>query len=167
MRRFPRANPLPAPGRKKIPWYGLSGLCVLLACILLAGCMDEALPAGEKPSPPGVLIEYSRTGGIAGFSDYMVVFSDGWVVYNSTHHGTGGFSLENRDVDLLRGLIRDANIPSLKDEYPAPVQGADYITYVIVVGNRTITMETTGVPAQMVPVITTMDDLLSSHGSAP
>ncbi|OPX68294.1 MAG: hypothetical protein A4E37_00972 [Methanoregulaceae archaeon PtaB.Bin056] len=167
MRQCSQAQ-IPKPRKKgRYPLYGLWALCVLLAFLLLAGCTEEAVPPGEKPEAPGVLIEYSRTGGIAGVMDYAVVFSDGWVVYNSIHHGTGGFYLGARDMELLRGLIRDADIPGLLDSYPAPVPGADYYAYRIIVGNRTISTETTGIPAPLVPVITTMDELISRHGPPP
>lgn len=165
MRQCSQAKILPPRKKGKDPVYGLWALCVLLAFLLLAGCAEEAAPPGGKPEPPGVLIEYSRTGGIAGVMDYAVVFSDGWVVYNSTHHGTGGFNLGAGDMELLRGLIRDADIPGLKDSYPAPVPGADYYAYRIIIGNRTISTETTGIPAPLVPVITTMDELILRHGT--
>ena len=166
MRQCSQAKTLLQKKKGKDPLYGLWPLCILCALLLFAGCTEDAGPPGEKPEPPGVLIEYSRSGGIAGVMDYAVVFSDGWVVYNSTYHGTGGFTLGAADMDLLRGLIRDADIPGLEDNYPAPVPGADYYAYRIIVGNRTISTETTGIPPPLVPVITTMDELIARHGAS-
>lgn len=163
MKRCSQAKILPPEGKRETRLLGFFVVCVLFAFPLIAGCTENPVPSQNKPTPPGVVVEYSRTGGIAGFSDYMVVFSDGWVVYNSTHYGTGGFTLEGRDMEILRGLVRDADIPNLKDSYPAPVPGADYFAYTITVGNRTITTETTGIPAPLMPVITTLDEILSSH----
>ncbi|MCU0632243.1 MAG: hypothetical protein MUC66_04615 [Methanolinea sp.] len=165
MRQILQVDILPAPEKRRFPRAGLSVILILLAFLIVAGCSEDTTPAGEKPQPPGVLVEYTRTGGIAGFADHLVVFSDGQVVY-STREGSGAFLLSPGDLDLLRGLIRDADIPNLKDEYPALVPGADYFTYILVIGNRTITTETTGVPASLTPVISTLDGMLSGRGAS-
>jgi len=162
MRRSSLPDIPPAHGRTSPGGTGISAIFILLLFLLLAGCSEDTPPAFEGPQPPGVLVDYSKAGGIAGVLDHLVVFSDGQVVY-STREGSGAFILPPGDLDLLRGLIRDADIPGLKDEYPAPLPGADYFIYTIIIGNRTITTETTGIPAPLVPVITTLDGMISEQ----
>lgn len=161
MKKISLPNTPPAPGGLNLGGTGIYTILILIILLFFAGCSNETPQNPEVPQPPGVLVDYQRTGGIAGVSDHTVVFSDGQVVY-STREGSGAFILSPGDLDILRGLIRDADIPSLKDSYPAPQQGADYFTYTLVVGNRMITTETTGIPESLSPVITTLDGLISN-----
>jgi len=152
----------PAPWRLTLGRTGIYTVLILLLLLFFAGSTDDNTPSYELPQPTELLLEYQRTGGIAGVSDHRVVVSDGQGVY-STRQGSGAYILSPGDLDILRGLIRDADIPSLKDEYPAPQPGADYFTYTLVVGNRTITTETTGIPEPLSPVIITLDGLISTR----
>lgn len=152
----------PAPWGLSLGGTGIYTVLILFLLLFFAGCTEDNTPSTEVPPPPGVLVDYQRTGGIAGVSDHIVVFSDGQVVY-STRQGSGAYILSPGDLDILRGLIRDADIPSLKDEYPAPQPGADYFAYTLVVGNRMITTETTGIPEPLSPVIITLDGLISNR----
>lgn len=162
MRKSLQSGGPAADGKKILCINGLSALIILIFLLVLAGCSEDTTPVVEEPQPPGILIDYTRTGGIEGVMDHIVIFSDGQVVY-STREGSGAYVLSQGDMDILSGLIRDADIPSLNSGYPAPVQGADYFTYTLVIGNRTITTETTGIPAPLLPLITAMDGLISNH----
>lgn len=71
--------------------------------------------------------------------------------------------LGQEDMDRLRRLLRDAETAGLNGSYPAPAPGADYISYTLVFGNRTIMTETTGVPEALVPLLEFLDDTLSAN----
>ncbi len=92
----------------------------------------------------------------------MVIYSDGEVVFQ-THQRSGAFMLGQEDMDRLRRLLRDAETAGLNGSYPAPAPGADYISYTLVFGNRTIMTETTGVPEALVPLLEFLDDTLSAN----
>ncbi|MCQ8894375.1 MAG: hypothetical protein NQU46_07075 [Methanolinea sp.] len=133
-----------------------------LACVLVAGCTQKPVSEGPIAEPPALLVDYSRSGGIAGFFDRVVIYSNGHVVYQ-TREGSGMFILDEVTLERLRSLIRDADVPNLNTSYPAPSPGADYFSYTLVFGNRTITTETTGVPPPLMPVIVTIDEILATH----
>ncbi len=113
---------------------------------------------------PSQLIEYRRTGGYAGFDDYLVLSSDGsgTVVRKETERSVQVPELVMRD---LTSHIDAADFPSLRDRYPAPREGADYFTYSLTCSGKTVVTEDTGVPAVLVPIINILNDIVES--SAP
>ncbi|MDI6718046.1 MAG: hypothetical protein QMD46_00325 [Methanomicrobiales archaeon] len=132
---------------------GILGLLAVLI-LLAAGCTEGT------PSP--VLVEYSRTGGIAGFDDHLVVHENGTAVL-SRRTVEGAFFLDPTIMDVLRDDLEAADFPSLDERYPAPSPGADYITYRITYRNRTVTAETTAVPERLEPAIRTLDRIIQSQ----
>jgi heat shock protein HslJ len=112
----------------------------------------------DEPAP---LIEYSRVGGIAGLDDHLVLFSNG--------SGTVTRRGMTRSVRVPQPLMEDlishitaADFPSLNDRYPAPVEGADYFTYTLTSGGKKVVTEDTGIPPLLVPIINTLNDIVSS-----
>jgi hypothetical protein len=137
---------------------------ILLLLLLGSGCSSPPPADGDTPPPPDLLVEYRRTGGIAGFDDHLVVFENGQAIY--TRRETPGspagiFYLSDKEMAELRRLLEEADFPGLASEYPAPVQGADYFTYSITYKGKTVTTETTGVPPALAPVIGELDYLLA------
>ncbi len=131
-------------------------LCIFFAvlALLAAGCTESTTSA--------VLVEYSRTGGIAGFDDHLIVYENGTAVLTRrTVEGT--FVLDSVILDILRDDLEAADFPTLDKQYPAPSPGADYITYRITYRNRTVTAETTAVPEQLEPAIRTLDNIIQSQ----
>ncbi|MDD1716239.1 MAG: hypothetical protein LUQ01_04505 [Methanolinea sp.] len=150
----------PAQGRKA---HGILIVIALLFCLLLlAGCTQETPPDNSTSPPPAVLVDYTRTGGIAGMDDHMVVFSNGQTVF-TTRQKTGEFTLPAEDLLSVENLIRQADFPHLNASYPAPSQGADYFYYTLTVGEKTVQTETTGIPANLAPLISRLEELLSSN----
>jgi hypothetical protein len=138
--------------------------CILLL-ILVSGCSSPPPADGDTPPAPEILVEYRRTGGIAGFDDHLVVFENGQAIY--TRRETPGstpagiFYLSDEEMTELRKLLEEADFSGLASEYPAPVPGADYFTYSITYEGKTVTTETTGVPPALSPVIGELDYLLA------
>jgi hypothetical protein len=135
---------------------------ILLASLLVAGCSSRPPEGGEKPPAPDILVEYTRTGGIAGFDDHLVVFDNGQAIF-SRKQSSGIFTLSNQELGELRNLLDTAGFPSLEPEYPAPEPGADYFQYTITYGGKTVTTETGGVPPNLAPVIGELDYLLTEY----
>jgi heat shock protein HslJ len=113
---------------------------------------------------PSEIIEYSRMGGYAGFDDHLVLSSDG--------SGTVTRKETVRSVQVPELVMRNLNthivaadFPSLNDRYPAPQEGADYFTYSLTCGGKTVVTEDTGVPAVLVPIINILNEIVES--SAP
>jgi hypothetical protein len=143
-------------------WRSLHYLLILLVLVLAApligGCMNVPL------SP--VIVSYSRTGGIAGFDDHLVVYENGTAVVTRTS-GQRTCTLDRDARGNLDAIFRQAGFTSLADTYPAPVPGADYFSYEISYRGKTIRTETTGVPDALSPVIVVLDDLVSRCGRGP
>jgi len=135
---------------------------LVFGLILISGCSSPPAGNGEKPQHPGILVQYQRTGGIAGFNDQMVVFENGQVVY-SRNTGSGTVTLSDDSLEELGDILESADFPSLAPDYPAGNPGADYFSYVIIYKGMTVTTETGGIPPELVPVIGRLDSLLADH----
>jgi hypothetical protein len=113
----------------------------------------------QKPvNPPAVMVDYTRTGGIAGVSDHIVVFENGDVIYSTNDH-TGGFTLDAEKLHELELAFTNAHFTGLNSSYPAPAAGADYFYYQVTYRGHTINTETTGVPDTLTDIISRMDSL--------
>ncbi len=110
---------------------------------------------------PALIIEYSRMGGIAGEDDILVLFTNGSGTV--TRRGISQSVKVPQPVmaDLI-SHITAADFPTLKEHYPAPIEGADYFTYTLTAGGRTVVTEDTGVPPILVPIINILNDIISS-----
>jgi hypothetical protein len=135
---------------------------VVIIALLTVGCISPPPGSGEKPPAPDMLVEYRRTGGIAGFDDHLVIFSNGQAIY-ARREGSGIFNLSRDELSELISLLNAADFPALAPEYPAPSPGADYFLYAITYQGKTITTETGGVPPALAPVIGQLDYLLAEY----
>lgn len=142
---------------------GIISILILAALILNAGCISNQVVNQEKPPAPGLLVEYTRTGGIAGFNDHLVIFSNGQAAYERKE-GAGVFSLTKEDLARLKASLDAAEFSNLSPDYPAPSPGADYFSYTITYQGKTVRTETGGVPPELSPVIGQLDYLLSEYG---
>jgi hypothetical protein len=141
------------------PYHSFLILLVLvLSAALTGGCMNA-------PSSP-VVISYSRTGGIAGFDDHLVVCRNGTVLV-TRNSGQSTCTLDREALEDLDTIFRQAGFSTLADTYPAPVPGADYFSYGISYHGKTVRTETTGVPEALSPVIAALDELVGRCGRGP
>ncbi|HUU74887.1 MAG TPA: hypothetical protein VMW63_02230 [Methanoregulaceae archaeon] len=132
----------------------------LTGFLIGAGCTEERPSGSDSAPPPAILVDYSRTGGIAGFEEHLVVFENGQAVY-SAHSGSGVIMLDVATLEEVRTLLDSADFPNMSNEYPAESQGSDYITYVIMYQGKTVQTETTGVPEELAPLISLLDSILA------
>jgi hypothetical protein len=161
MKKTDNSDNMDSEGIKKERMRGISlgGLAVLLVIALMcAGCTSEPSVPQKPSNPPAVMVDYTRTGGIAGFNDHIVVFENGDVIY-STRDRTGGFSLDAEKLHDLEQAFKNAHFTELNSTYPAPAAGADYFYYQITYGGHTVNTETTGVPETLIDIINRMDSL--------
>jgi hypothetical protein len=155
------------PMERTIPFRSRAGLVlaffvVLAAFVFFAGCATDTPGPGNSHSPPKVVVEYTRTGGIAAFDDRLVVFENGQAVY-SRGNKTGEFTVPAPQLSELQTLLQNAGFSSLAPSYPAPSPGADYFQYSITYGDKTVTTETGGVPDTLIGVIGRLDALLADY----
>jgi|GEM_PF-1201583 len=135
---------------------------LILIAASICGCLGEQETTGHSSSPPGILLDYHRTGGIAGFDDYLIVFENGESVI-STRQGSGTFNLNPDSLKKIKDLLDLANFTALNASYPASSSGADYFNYTITYKGHTVTTEDTGVPESLLPAIRELNDVISVY----
>lgn len=135
---------------------------IMIVMVLFSGCITRPPLNGEKPEVPDILVEYKRTGGIAGFQDQIVVFENGQVVYSRKDNG-GTFTVPAETLHRIRALLENADFPALAPHYPAASPGADYFFYSLTYREKTVTTETGGIPPRLEPVIMQLDALLAGQ----
>jgi hypothetical protein len=142
--------------------YFVSAL--LLVAVSLCGCVSEPETNGHSSPPPGILLDYHRTGGIAGFDDHLVVFENGDAII-STRKGSGTFALNPDSLKEIKDLMDKAQFTTLNASYSTSSSGADYFRYEVTYQGHTVTTEDTGVPDRLVPVIREMNEIVNAHRS--
>ena len=137
-------------------------LFILGVLISLGGCVTRPPVPSDNHTDQTVLVDYTRTGGIAAFDDRLVIFNDGQAVF-SRRTTKGEFTLPPDRLSELKSLLSEADFPSLASSYPAPSPGADYFSYTITHKGKTVTTETGGIPDPLVAVIGRLDALLDEY----
>lgn len=124
---------------------------MLLALYSVVGC------ATVNPQA-AALIEYRRSGGIAGREDRLVVLSDG-TVHLSRRATVTSFQLSPDTLAQLRSLLDSTDFRGLRAEYLPPRRGADLFEYVVIYKDRTIRTMDTAVPPELRPLIQLLSGL--------
>ena len=138
---------------------------LVMALVWMAGCMDQPVKNTTPEPGPAILVDYSRTGGIGGFDDHLVIFENGAAVY-SGQRGRGAFIVNPNTLGAIRDSFYSIGFTRMNASYPAPSPGADYFTYTITYHNYTVRAEDTGVPLVLQPVIDGLNDIISVKGNS-
>lgn len=169
----------------------LGGLLLALAVLGLAACANgtrpgsasgsaspAGSPGGASPSatsaaPPagggtpsvgatGLLVQFGRQGGIAGFNDQLTVRADGGYTVVRTKpavHRSGTMSAA--DLAELRKVLAQADFAGMPKVQAA--KGADLFTYnVVYAGNQVLAMDG-GIDERLKPVISTLSGLMAKY----
>ncbi|MBP1928775.1 heat shock protein HslJ [Methanolinea mesophila] len=112
----------------------------------------------EKP----ILVEFTRTGGFAGFNDALTVYQDGTATVTRKEF-TRGITLSAGELSTIRQLLQDAAFSTLLPEYPPAAPGADYFTYTVTYEGKTVTSVDTGVPESLQPLIEMLGTLVGEN----
>ena len=125
----------------------IRGLLLVLQAVSLstAGC-------AKMSSQATTLIEYRRSGGIAGREDRVVVRSDG----SAQLHRRGvaaDFRVAPDTLDTLRALLQRVDFRAMREEYLPARQGADLYEYVVIYQDRRIRTMDTAVPPELQPLL--------------
>jgi hypothetical protein len=133
---------------------------IALSAILLVG-LAACRPAATN-SP---LIEYHRTGGIAGLDERLVINSDGsaQIVQRG---GESSYTLTRAEVDRLIALFSQAGFAKLKKEYLPAGHGADLFDYVVKYRGQSVHTQDTAVPAQVQAILEALNTIIREHGLA-
>ena len=129
-----------------------------------AGCLGTRILPVNKTEPPTVFVDYSRTGGIAGASDRLVIFDNGVAVVSGPSARTE-VSLNSTDMALLSVLFNESEFSQLQTNYSAPRNTADLMTYTISYHGKTVTAAQTDIPPSLKTVIDELDQIIQSAGT--
>ncbi|MDD4136481.1 MAG: hypothetical protein PHT99_01120, partial [Methanoregula sp.] len=86
---------------------------VLLVTVMASGCLGTRTSAGASQAPPVVMLDYHRTGGIAGVDDRLVIFDNGAAMI-STKSVSREFLVNQSELLKLNNLFGQAQFDSLE-----------------------------------------------------
>lgn len=127
------------------PGAGPTKIALSLVFWSLAGCA----PVNPQTT---VLVEYHRSGGIAGREDRLVVRSDG-TAHLSQRGIEADFTVAPDTLAQLRTLLAGIDFASLRAEYLPARRGADLFEYVVVYEGRRVRTMDTAVPDTLQPLL--------------
>lgn len=137
---------------------------LIVAAWLLATCGGP--PRGTAAGSQ-VLVEYRRTGGIAGLDDHLVIASDGQATLARKGGQRETFAVEKDTLANLREILDEVGFFELEDEYRPERLIPDALSYQITYqqGGRRHTVETTdgSIPEEVMPILDELNQIIAEH----
>jgi hypothetical protein len=130
--------------------------------ILLSGCLGVKPTSPSGSAPPGVFVDYQRTGGIAGVNDRVVIFDNGIAVISGRMANTE-IALNQTELERIGNLFSESKFSALEGNYTSRRGGADLMQYRISYHGKTVLTEDTAIPPTLQPIIEEMN-LLFARG---
>lgn len=131
-------------------------LMIALIALLLLGACTPARPSGP-------LIEYHRTGGIAGFDDRLVIGADG-AGQITQRSGSATFTLDRDALSRLTAALDQGGFGRLGKEYLPANTCCDLMEYTVTYQGRSVRTMDTAVPEALQPILAELNQLLSDLG---
>ena len=132
---------------------------VMVAC--------AAPPAPRDDSSAGMVIEYRRSGGFAGWNDYLTIRSDGQCTLERRGGETQRFTLDAETLQKLQALVRESRFFELESRYMPPRSIPDAFHYTVTIrdGERRHTVETMdgAVPPALNDLLTQLNRIIDEH----
>jgi len=141
-------------------------ICVVLiiALVVVSGCLGSKTPPVSRPQAPAVLVDYYRTGGFAGFDDRLVIFDNGVAVVSSKSVNQE-IEINKTDIDRIISLFNQSQFSMLEGNYSARHGSVDLIKYTISYHSKTVNAEDSVVPPALQPVIDELNRILTMTAS--
>jgi hypothetical protein len=144
--------------------WTIAYLIFLLVMAMAAGCLGTRAPVTDSPAPPAIILDYHRTGGIAGFDDRLVIFDNGAAVI-STRSLNREFQVNQSELARMNQVFGEAAFDTLQGNYTARRGGADFMRYSITYRGKTVITEDTAIPDPLKPVIRELNTILGTGRS--
>lgn len=126
---------------------------------MVTGCLGSRTTPEPNPQVPAVLVDYHRTGGIAGFNDRLVIFDNGIALLSSKTTNTE-IDLNQTDINGIITLFEQAQFFRLEGNYSARPGSVDLIQYSIRYENKTVNTEDTAIPPSLKPIIAELNRIM-------
>lgn len=117
-----------------------------------AGCLGTKTPAASETSPPSVVVDFHRSGGIDNVNDRLVIFDNGVAIVSAKSTSTE-ILLNATDIALISALFNQSQFSQLQANYSAPRQSANVMTYTISYHGKTVTAAEGAMPPSLKTVI--------------
>ena len=106
------------------------------------------------------LVEFHRSGGIAGFDDRLVIHTDG-SAHLSRRQAAVDFTAPPDTLERLRTLLGDIPFERLRAEYLPPRGGADLFEYTVSFRGKSIRCVDTAIPPDLQPLVQLLSGIAS------
>ena len=137
-----------------------ASLLVAIGVILIA--LSQILASRGARSTEGVLLEYQRTGGIAGLDDRLVVQADGKAKLTRRDEGSE-FELTSSQISTLRQQLEESEFRSLKRIYKPETQGRDLFEYELTYRGHTVRASDGAIPEALRPVLDSLNAIVQAE----
>jgi hypothetical protein len=109
----------------------------------------------------GILVDYKRTGGFAGFDDHLTVYENGAAVV-TTKNGGNRYTLSSKELNDLTALFESSgfNSVSQQDLRMVKVSGNDFFYYSIDFRGHKLEANEYAFPESLEPVIERLNNLV-------
>ncbi len=139
---------------------------LVLAAWLLATCGGGPIASGPA-AQADVLVEYRRTGGLAGFDDHLTIQPDGAATLERKGQDPKTFSLDEEAVSTLRQVLNQADFSELEGQHEpgrAIPDALHYeVTYVRNTSRFTVKASDGAVPEELAPALDMLDHIIANH----
>jgi hypothetical protein len=133
----------------------------LIFAFMALFCVTACGPRTMAPADGGVLLMYTRSGGIAGRMDTLTIHNDGSLVLTDKTGKDRHGNVPSEDLDTLRGLLKSEEFKGLAESY-GDSRGADRMTHIVEVtnGKRVSTMDGADHPEVLKQVLSELTRLM-------
>jgi hypothetical protein len=148
---------------KHISVLGL--ILFLSACTAMPSPTLTTSPVVAAPTvivSTGVLVEYTRVGGIAGFNDRLIIYPDGKAVL-TRRTGKFDFIITNEQLKQIPIVFEISKFASLQEGTPKPLV-PDELSYVITYQNKVYRTSDTRIPLELQPVQALLNGIIDAKG---
>jgi hypothetical protein len=127
---------------------------ILIPILYLASCI-------EKPSVKSddIMLEYYRTGGIAGLDDHLLIREDGKAILTRKINQFE-FTLSTDAINQLNNLCEQASFSELSHQYFPKNKGSDLFEYRIIYHGYSVKTMDGAIPKSLQPIINELNQII-------
>lgn len=151
----------PLDGRRSRLRWSVGVLPIMLLAGLVGSCSEQAPPGKTKRA--SILVEYRRSGGIAGRDDHLTIREGGRATLTTRLRGHRSFTLSARTLRRLRSALEGTDFPKLRSRYRSPTPVPDSFQYSITYEGRTMSADETASPAALGPAVEALNEVIAER----
>jgi len=134
----------------------------ILAAGLMCGCLGIKASPVSRDEAPAILVDYQKSGGIAGLDNRLVIFTNGAGLISGKNVNRE-ISFDQSELSRIDEIFSSSGFSQLEPSYTSRRGGTDLIKYSIRYKNITVTTEDTAIPSPLQPVIEEMNHVMDSN----